>query len=409
VRSAVGRGEAVLAGGIEMRFRIAAAALTVWAVLLPSGAADKSVRAEGGEKELPAVPDDRFLTPVREFPNPDAAKAREKFLLVHKIMESIYNGDGSWGKGYSDWVTPGYEKLQQSRKEFTHPLVRFTGNAVRAYLIADTVEPNEVFRKRAKEGLEWLLKEQQPGGVYRWYGSKEGTVDASSLQDTGIAGCALIAGYEAFKDDRYLKASEKAADWAAAQPLSENANSNLFAAAHLVAHYRVTKERKYLDAAVEKALGTLASQTGSGVWPDFHNQQIGYHSIITAALIDLLSVLPDEHPKKTAVRKGAIRAVNHIIREQQKDGSLRAHPFGGKWDGHGAGALFALPALIAGERQLDWKLGPVIAGLIQSPIGPEPEKKPIDPEKKETWSTLIDSATLFYAVSWQWAKAHGSR
>jgi hypothetical protein len=212
------------------------------------------------EDRAKPVPDDRFLEAIREFPVPDAAAARDRFLLVHRLLESVHNGDGSWGKGYLSWSC-------LKKKDATHPLVLWVGYPVMAYLTAHSVKPDKVYLERAKAGLEWLLKKQEPNGAFRWYWTTEGSLDGNSVYDTGVAGAALVAGYEATKDKRCLDASEKAAAWAMTMPFSGNANYNMFTVWHLAAHYRVTKEKKLLDFAVQGCFPHVAAKLS---FPFFH-------------------------------------------------------------------------------------------------------------------------------------------
>jgi len=343
------------------------------------------------KERFQAVPTDRFLTTCREFPAPKVEQIRKRFLLCHRLMEGVYNGDGSWGKGYSTWSS-------LNRPECRHPLVRWTGRPVLAYLIAHRVQPDALYLKRAKEGLEWLLKEQTPSGAYKWYWTPGGSVDGNSLYDTAIAGRALAAGHEQFKLKRYLDASAKAARWAMAMPVSGNANYNFFTVWHQAAHYRLTKDKAVLASAVDRAVRTLKNQLPNGMWSDHHNQQINYHSIITRGLVELLSVMPPDHPQREAVRVGAMRAVNHVIAEQAADGSLRKHPYGGAWAGYGTGACFATPALANAHRLLGWKLDGVLKGLAGSPMG-------IEPDQPRTWDSVLPSLLWWQASAWEWARS----
>jgi hypothetical protein len=333
------------------------------------------------------VPADRLVPGKWAFPKPAASAAREGFLVLHRLLESIRNEDGSWGRGYSDWPS------LPAKKEVTHPLIRFVGYPVLAYLIADGLESTPRFRQRAFQGLEYLLKDQDPSGGFRWYWVQEGVLDANALYPTGIAGRALVAGYEAFQDPRFLEASAKAAAWEMAMPVSPNANYNMFAVWHLAAHFRVSKERRTLDAAVGKTLQVLKGQTELGCWSDAHNQTVYYMGIILRGLVELLSVMPKDHAQIEAVRQGVIRAANHLIGQQRKDGALQKHPTGG---GRNAGAL-VLPALIKVEGVLGGDLGTVIAGLIRCP-------KELDSANPASWKHDIDGPVLAAATAWAWAK-----
>jgi len=329
-----------------------------------------------------AVPDDVFLKPVKAFAPPEASELKEQFLLCHRLLESCYNGDGSWGKGYRE---------MKIGLDSDHPVIRWTGNPVMAYLTANAVEPNPVFVKRAKEGLEYLLRDQVKDGSFRWYVTTAGTLDVDSMYDTGVAGRALVAGYEAFKDQRYLEASAKAAAWEMERAPSGNANYNMFAVWHLAAHYRVTHEDKILENAVQKTVATLKDQLPSGKWSDVHNQIINYHCIIVQGLAELLSVLPKDHPEAAKIRKGVIRAINHVIRSQTADGNLGAVP-----NKYAPGVTFGLPAFVDARFSMGLKdLDTPIAGMAAAPLG-------FAPDQKDQWITMLDCVSLRCAKAWQW-------
>ncbi len=326
-------------------------------------------------------PDDRFVPARRAFPPVTAAAARTRFLAMHRWMEHLYNGDGSWGRGYADW--PGQPAV-------THPLTRFTGYCVLGYLVAGEVEPDPVFRERAAAGLAYLLREQDPSGAFRWYWTVEGKLGDDALYETGIAGRALVAGYEATKDRRYLDASARAAAWELAAPISANANYNLFAVWHLAAHYRASRDGKVLDGAVARARAALRGQTPRGCWSDAHNQRMWYHGIILRGLVELAAALPEAHADRAAIVGAAVRAANHVIRAQRDDGALELHP--AQRDPY-CGSLVA-PALMHGERALGWKLDAVISGINGCPLG-------VDLADPATPRSAIDDGIVWGAEAWR--------
>jgi hypothetical protein len=116
--------------------------------------------------------------------------------------------------------------------------------------------------------------------------------------DNGLAGAALLAMYEATKDEVYLASARKAGEWAMTRPCVPNWNYNSFSI-HLLANlHRVTGDAKYLTAAKEICrLGILPGQLKEGPlagrWVDPHNAKLVYHFIILRGLISLLTELPE--------------------------------------------------------------------------------------------------------------------
>ena len=118
--------------------------------------------------------------------------------------------------------------------------------------------------------------------------------------DNGECGVAILQLYEVTKDDRHLESVRKSADWTARQPLCPNWNYNSFSVFLLSRMYVVTREQKYLDAAIMKArLGVIPGQLTNGPragrWIDPHNARPAYHYIMMRALTHLVAVMPPEH------------------------------------------------------------------------------------------------------------------
>ena len=126
--------------------------------------------------------------------------------------------------------------------------------------------------------------------------------------DNGECGVALLELYEATQDQRYLDSALKAADWAMARPLCTNWNYNSFSVHLLAKAHEVTKQPKYLAAALKKArLGVIPGQLTDGPragrWMDAHNARPAYHYIMMSALARLASELPPDHVDLPSVRQ----------------------------------------------------------------------------------------------------------
>ncbi|MCX6953361.1 MAG: hypothetical protein NTV51_14505 [Verrucomicrobia bacterium] len=124
--------------------------------------------------------------------------------------------------------------------------------------------------------------------------------------DNGEAGVAMFELSEATHDEACLKSARQAADWAAARPLARNWNYNSFSVYLLAEAFRVTGERRYLDAALRKALlgvipGQLTDGPRAGRWVDAHNARPAYHYIMLRALALLASVTPKDEPARAEV------------------------------------------------------------------------------------------------------------
>ena len=105
--------------------------------------------------------------------------------------------------------------------------------------------------------------------------------EGGSQFDTGVCGVALLRAGELLKDDNYLAAGRRAAEWAAKQKCCTNFNYNAFSVSLLA-------RAGMKEAALEKfRVGVAPGQAKNGRWLDSHNARTVYHVIILRALADL--------------------------------------------------------------------------------------------------------------------------
>ena len=111
--------------------------------------------------------------------------------------------------------------------------------------------------------------------------------------------------------NRYLESAKKAGDWAVNSACVTNFNYNSASAHGLVYLYKITGEKKYLNSAIEKMkLGVFPgiipdnhfNDWHDGRFIDPHNGKNVYHWIMVRAGIDLLKVMPQNHPDYELVK-----------------------------------------------------------------------------------------------------------
>ena len=256
------------------------------------------------------------------------ATMQNKFYAYHAQMELYYNGDGSWNNGYGV-VTADYPN--------GHPLLRASSNAVIGYLhaynkIGSSYQATASARSLA--ALNWLVSQQNANGSFSWWNANPPTtMGGPEMYETGLAGAALIKGYEFFGTQGYLDASNAACDYLVTCVPSANANANFnaFAIMALVANYKHTATQAYLDQALTYMNTILSFQLDSGMWADTHNEYIYYHGVIVQSMVELIDVMPDSNPKKEVIRQALYKALNHTRRSQshspyQTAGALLQHP-----------------------------------------------------------------------------------
>lgn len=325
------------------------------------------IEFEQNESGAP-VPRDCLLKSRYHFAAPLQTQVSKAFQAAHEISEALYLGGGIWAG------------------EAPIPLIRFTSRRVIGYACAYRVLANPVYLTRAREGLEYLLREQKPSGTFVWYYRSTRGIDNQNdgLYETAIAGCALVEGYRLLGDVRYLLASEKAARWVMACPISPNTNYNMFAVWHLAALYRETQKSDYLEAAVYRTKeGGIPGQFASGGWPG-HNSWSWYHGIIVRGMAELYNVLSVDHPFRIELQPSLMTAINRLIREQDITGHIPANP--GIADDHHR-MSHPLHGLLLARESFGAILDNCIHGIQQFRIATEPTFLEVEEFKqaREQW------------------------
>lgn len=252
-----------------------------------------------------------YWIPPTRFSGPILTSHESDSIRFHEISENIYRGDGVWG-------------VSELGTEYP-PVYRHTAWRMIGYLNALQVADNPVYRERIASGAEYLLSEQQDNGSYLWWCYEtHGHPDFDHLlYCTANPGVALLELYKLTGDERFLMGSTRAADWACQHGIARNNNYNSFAVWHLCEHFKVTEDEKCLDAAIYRNReGGFPNQLSNGAW-EGHNAWIFYHSIIVRGFAALYGVLPDGHPAKDDLRSPTLKALNHLIEEQQDSGHFR--------------------------------------------------------------------------------------
>ena len=301
----------------------------------------------------PPVPRDQLLRPRFRFPKPSFDELSRAFEIGHALSEVIYAGNGQYENG-GDYPTE----------------VRHTSCRVLGYIPAYRMLGKPIYKQRAIEGLEYLLRVQNEssGGDFPWYHrSHRGIRNRNDgLFETGIAGRAFVEGYKLTGDDRYLNASRRAAEWEMSCPISPNNNYNMFAVWHLAAHYELTQEQSLLDCAIEKTrLGGMPGQFPSGGWPG-HNSWIWYHGIIARGMAELLRVLPQDHTFRSDLTASLTAAINRAIREQTSSGEVPPNP---RFKIRGHTCAFILHALLIARESMGTTLDNCIYGIMRYRLG----------------------------------------
>ncbi len=315
----------------------------------------------------PPAPRNHLLKPRFKFPSASLDDVRRAFDMGHAFSEILYAGDGRYD-GPSEYPTE----------------LRHTSNRVLGYIPAYRVLGDEDFRRRAIEGLDYLLRlhGETPEGDFPWYHrSYRGVRNRNDgLFETGMAGRAFVEGYQLTGDTRYLDASDRIAQWEMACPISPNNNYNMFAVWHLAAHYAVALDEAVLESAIEKTRhGGMPGQLASGGWPG-HNSWMWYHGIIARGMAELLRVLPPDHPFRFDLTGSLTAALNRALREQLSSGEVPPNP---RFKSRGHTCSFILHALLVAREAFGDALDGCIHGIMRYRIGKTPDKALLSAYERE--------------------------
>ncbi len=284
---------------------------------------------------------------------PEYGSPVERSVPDLKAVEAIIRRSFDSMKGSDAWERAAHAKpYGQPRLRETF---RTTVSDLRAF---EAGIPNAAdYRADAIIGLNYLITQQTSSGVFGYpydpeakeglksqaaalvvEGTKHGIkmtegawmiddLDEGGLQfDNGEAGAALLYAYALTHDNKYLNSARRAADWAIGRRLVPNWNYNSYSGWLLARMYRVTGERKYLDAAIDKfEVGVLPGQMENGRWVDQHNARPQYHALMIRNLVEYSLALEQAKDSRAAeVRSKTKLALGSLAEEAIRYGSSNA-------------------------------------------------------------------------------------
>jgi len=271
-----------------------------------------------------------------DFAEPDMARVKAVWQESRKRLE----GNFPWDIARR---APGPEGTGQ-------PRVREHAGIARGYSSAYEagVEDAPVFRQRAREALDFLLTIQGGNGCFGYpydlksehrlramgrqvveLGRSRGMnvvehgwiiddFDWGDLQyNNGHGGLAMLTGYLATGDGKYLDAGLRSAEYALSRSICTNWNYNAFSVWVLARAYRVSKDRRFLLAAIDKTkFGVLPGQMENGRWIDQHNALPWYHNIIMWGCVELyLACKEANHPYLATIEKHTALGMDSLAAE----------------------------------------------------------------------------------------------
>jgi len=362
---------------------IVLAAVFLSAAVAPAVSWSQTPAGKESPGRLDPVPDDRLLEPRAKFPKPSLAHLQACFAHIHALSEAAYHGNGVW----ADRDPKRLALLPEASRPLNvidpkfPPLYRNTAWRMIGYEYAFRATGDKAYLALIRAGADYLVREQQPDGSFLyWRGQEDGWPGSPHLLFcTASPGLALLDAYRLTRERKYLEAALRAAEWLIQADVSPNNNYNSFAAWALCEIYRETGDRRFLENAVEKTVrGVYPDQLPNGAWAG-HNSWIFYHAIIVRGFAALYGALPDGHPEKPGLRRRLVRALNHLVVERRPDGSLRScfdeeewaksRVPGNAYSVHREQKIcpFAIHALIMVLERTDLKVQDLLYGLLAAP------------------------------------------
>ncbi len=323
--------------------------------------------------DLPS--DDVFTT------DPDINDVKAAFNILDTFSENLYEAapivaihnthvdfsidpndnwpPGTWGRGfYTQFVEYRDNDCTKYKQWFDDiwsciPLTRHTARRIIGYAHAcynpEYASSVDLFKIYVKQGLDYLIEEQQTNGEFFNYWERKDKYDPShggtknNEYSSYIALRAMTDGYELLNSDlvndntlnnslinsinltcAYLEGIEYTLT------VTANTNNRFFAVWALIGAYKVTGNLDYYEYARKIADIALSYQRSSsdpegddGSWksrfttdPDYvwHDSNSAYHGIILRGLAELYSEIPDsDQTFKNKTKNSIIKSINHII------------------------------------------------------------------------------------------------
>ncbi len=294
--------------------------------------------------------------------------------VAPQYIESDSIVNGAWGRGqFTKWVDSYlFSKIDISKTNYLG-LWTGTGNTPLHYWSASSdlsycsksllftiywckSHSNQVkYINRIKEGLSFLLNNQQSDGgfIQYWFRKSQTdpapdmTVDRETSYATGDVLRAIVEGYFFFKDNikpndlvllnKLISAIKRGGNYLMSkQCYNEEGNNNYkcFSIWGLVSVYKITGNKSLLDSAVAKYNCIRDYQNDDGAWFtsdydsknksrifSFHDTHPDYMGIILRGFGELYSILPNNYPDrfgpaliKKNLKKNICLTINNFLR-----------------------------------------------------------------------------------------------
>jgi len=362
-----------------------------------------------GGKSLTRVIDvisGREIFPCTQQQVPQKEILAKSFESMKEQSERFYAGDGIYICGAATAPTADRESppLGLDSRIFRPDLggqeiyYRHSSLKAEAFVYFNGVCPDDFYADRAQACLDFLVTQQRANGCMPTWAPRDPFSENSvpiemhtsdCFYENGNVGRAMLAGYHAFGEQRYLNCAIGLAEFNMQEPISHNTNYNAFCLFFQPELTEITGDTRFIDDAVHKyEWGVRVGQMLNGEWPG-HNRHTCYIGIIGLGIARLAHRLPADHMLHSELKERLIRLVNCFIgRLDLAEGVTHPHPKGST-----NGASYALETAISAAEAFDFKLDGLIHHLVDWIV--------TDAGKTYPQNLPADMAALAHYMNWK--------
>ncbi len=249
------------------------------------------------------------------FPPLDTVTMASYWETTAIHSEAMYNGDGSWGFGYADWVNSPYGA--------DVPLVRVVARHALGLLnLIEMGHTDSVTVQRTKLALNWLFTRQTKEGAWPLYNVNRVTVSIQSIYPTALAARALSRGYKVLRNPRHMIVARQAMEWQKARPDDDSPYMRGMVVSAILDLYQAIYDTTLIGDAVDQAMLIVSRQYPNGSWVIQTPVTSREHANILESLLLLNEVLVDEHPFKRRLHAAIVAGLNFLFEHQLDDGNF---------------------------------------------------------------------------------------
>ncbi len=258
---------------------------------------------------------DAFTFKAHYFPPLDTLEMAGFWERTSIHSEAMYNGNGSWGLGYSDWSTKPYPA--------SHPLVRVVAQHVLGLLrLIETELYDSTTVRRAILGLNWLAERQTPEGAWPLYKTDRGVITSQTVLPTALATKAMIKAARQPEFHQFASNAVRGLAWLSQRPSDDSPWNNGLYLSVLMEEYPRNHDPEILTTGLNIAIFLMGKQLPNGSWQSRTPLTTSEHALITASLMEVEMALTPLNQQRRRLVGTIAGALNYLIGHQLASGNF---------------------------------------------------------------------------------------